>query len=670
MRAKRATAGALAVLTLTFAALLAMSGSALATTVQGTDFHGTGSVLEQGEVDVLNVGGNQGDTVFLTVKAGNRVIAKNLPYTLGEGTVQGYGDNWTGIVTLDIAGYNTSQLDGTYTIEAYADRTDNELLYTGALYGVYADLPDGSSHLIGTRTVGASDDAERSYIPSDTLYAGGQTYKLAGEAIGSGSLHFPYEAYDEATTIDGVIKYVDPAGNVVASTKVAGIPFEGEQTVEIPSAITSDNGDVYRTVFFKDSVTVKNPGQTSYTIPCAKMSDADKAASNYYVATIQMVDENGTVIATDTVNVTGEFTYTAPASIYKSMAGAGVKAYQIEGLPTIRLSAANDGVTGMARTIALAYRDVSDDAKQVDVTFNLLDGRKRVGEAGRNIGTQKVTVDAGNPTAVPQDLAKSADNTVFNIVGSPEDYAYTFGSGAEPVVNVYYTPEGYEPPGPYDVTVNYVNFLTNEVVDSVTYTSSPDDTGAVLYEVPATFSKDGVDYVRLDGQGDTIEHSYYSNNPTYTVYYRDVNDELTSGTTINTIRVVYLDGGTTVTDGGVIDNGTTVISGDAAAGAADEPTALRLDDTRTYNVSDGDGNNSTLTNEEGIDSNAERIDDDANPLSSGLHNPGAGDGADGGMLSAPIAITLIVVVVAVAVVLALVAWKLRKSRKANEADEG
>lgn len=681
MKAKRAMTRMLAVLALASAAALALAGSALAVQVQGADYYGTGNELESGEVDVLNVGGGQGDTVFLSVERGGRLIAKNIPYALGEGITQGYGDNWTGVVTLDISGYDTSQLDGTYVIKAYSDRSDGELLYSGVIYGVYADLPDGTSRLIGTRTVSADEDASRTFVPSETLYAGGQTYKLAGAATGTGALHFPYEAYDEATTVDGVIKYVDMAGNVLTTTKIAGIPFEGEREVEIPSAIRADNGDMYRTVFFKSSVMATNPGQTSFTITCSKMSDADKTASNYYVATIKMVDENGAVIATDTVSVTGNFIYTAPTNIYKNVVGANgtsVKAYEIVGSPTVSLSASSDGVQGMSDVIEVPYKTVAADEKEVAVTFNLIDGSKRVGESGRTIGVETLTVTADEPTAMPQATVQSGDGEAYNIVGEPADYAYAFGSGAVPVVNVYYTPEGYQPPGAYDVTVNYVNFLTNEVVESATYSSDPNATGADVFQVPATFTKDGIEYVRLDGQGDTIEHSYYSGIASYTVYYRDVNDTLTAGTVINTIRVVYRDGGTATVGTGAAapaagtdataEGGAAADAGAAGAGAGAgvaDAVALQLDDSRTYNVLDGDGNNSTLTNEEGIDSNTERIADDENPLASGLPGSDKDNGTLGGALSSPWVIVGIVAAVVIALAVALLAIKRRKAEDAQ-----
>lgn len=598
------------------------AGSAFAAAVHGADYHGTGSAIESGEVDVLDVDGSAGEKVFLTVKAHGQAIAQNLPYTIGENESADDGATWAGIATLDIDGLDLNALDGTYVIEAYASRAGGDPLYSGALYGVYADLPDGTSKLIGTRTANKSELTARPFEPAETLYAGGHTYRLSGDAqpSGEGVQHFAYEEYDEATTVDGVVKYVDAAGETVATTKIPGLAYGEERRVDIPSVVTADDGSLYRTVFFKSSVTAANPGSTSFSVYCVKMSEADQALAGFYVATIQMVDENGRVIATDSVNVTGEFTYTAPSTIYKTETNAKgeseVVTYLIDGSSTIRLSAANDNVLTRARTVKVAYTAQPSEATQVDVTFNLLDGSKRVNEEGRSLGSRHETATEAAQTVEPPSSVE-VGGVSYRLVGAPADYAYTLHSGAVPSVDAYYVPEGYQAPGAYDVTVNYVNFLTGAVVESHTYSCDPDQNSRITIDSPETFSANGVDYVKLAGQESAIAHSYYSGISTYSVYYRDVNDELSSETVINTIRVVYVDEPGTA---------TTVATTDEEVAAADAQN-LQLNDGRTYNVFDGGDNNATLTNESGIDSNTERIEDSETPLASGFDRGGTSSAA-------------------------------------------
>ena len=654
------------------AVVFALAGQAFAAPdVRGTDSHASGSALSSGGIDVALVGGQTGDMVFVSVSRADTVIAKHIPYTLGQGEVRGEGDNWTGIVSLDIETLDLAHLDGTYKVSIYASRTDDQPIYTGAIYGVYADLPNGEeSKLIGTRTVGGGDSPDRAFVPNDTLYAGGRTYRLASDepAAEGGILHFAYEEYDESGTVDGVVKYVDQAGNVVATTKIAGLEQGEQRAVKIPAAVTAENGDVYRTVFFRSEVMASTPGSASFTIPVAKMSDADKAAANYYIAAIQLVDENDRVIATDSVNVTGTYRYTAPSTIYKTEPTAeaagerAVVSYSLQPgqAQTLVFDAAADNVTSGERVVKVRYDSSPFDAPEIPVTFNLVDGTKRVNEDGRVLGTLSTTVSASQPTAAPEATIEH-DGVTYHLAGDPSDYAYTRGSGKVPVVNAYYTPEGYEPPGAYDVTISYVNFLTGETITTETFTSDPSSNSALEVNTPEEFPFNGVDYVKLAGQEAPIEHSYYSGITNYTVYYRDKNDVLTSGTVINTIRVVYADGATAGGD-------ATVAPGATADDAAAADDALALDGQRTYNVLDGEGNNSSLTNESGVDSNTERIEDEETPLASGLDAASQGSSEEG--VGAPFGTPLpigVIIASALAVVLAVVVFRRFKDEDGKEA---
>ena len=672
MKTRKAAKYMLALACAVVATSLALAGTAFAATVHGADYHASGSALEAGDIDVLAVDGNAGETVFLTVTYKGRTIAQSLPYTIGENAEAGDEATWAGVATLDISNLDLKGLDGSYAIEAYASRAGGDALYRGTIYGVYADLPDGTSKLIGTRTVNDVEANARDFIPPATVYDNGRTFKRDGEVSGAGALHYAYVEYDEATTVDGAINYIDSEGNVVATSAIPGIGYGEEVKVSVPDVVVADNGDLYRTVFFKDTVVAKNPGAVTFSIYAAKISEADKALAGYYVATIKMVDERGAVIASDTVDVTGNFVYTAPTTIYKkekstAIGAPAVVTYTVEGSPTIYLSASKDGVVNRARTITVQYSTQDPDAPSADVTFNLIDGTKHVGEKGRELGTREVTVTLDAPTATPPGTL-DVDGVTFNLAGEPESYAYTLRSGEIPVVNVYYTPEGYEPPGSYEVTVNYVNYLNDKVIESHTYTSEPNTTGALEIETPATFSADGVDYIRLDGQEDAIVHSYYSGISSYTVYYRDKNDTYSAGTVINTIRVRYRDGGTegdaanqAAPGADAADNANAAdnaANGDNAnANGEGDNQNVRLNRDRTYNVFGGDEGNGTMTNESGVDSNTERIEDNETPLASGFGKGGESSAASSltgmGSWMIPVGIGLIAVIVVAAAVMAI-----------------
>jgi len=152
----------------------------------------------------------------------------------------------------------------------------------------------------------------------------------------------------------------------------------------------------------------------------------------------------------------------------------------------------------------------------------------------------------------------------------------------------------------------------------------------------------------LPGQEEPIYRSYFSNITTYTVYYRDRSDTLTSAVVIDRVRVVYRD----------VPGETTVVAGEAAA-EGENATMAALNQAGTYNVAAGEGNG-TLTNEAGVDSNQERIDNDAVALSSGVENQGAQAATVFGM---PIWLAVVAGVATVAAIAAIVAVLADKRRK-------
>jgi hypothetical protein len=134
--------------------------------------------------------------------------------------------------------------------------------------------------------------------------------------------------------------------------------------------------------------------------------------------------------------------------------------------------------------------------------------------------------------------------------------------GVEQVI--YYVPEGYVAPEPYEVSVKYINIATNETIDTATYTASPSMRSDLEIETPESFSKGGVEWIRLAGQDEALRHSFYSGAREYAIYYRDANDNLHKDTIIRTVRVVYIDDeGNTVsrpkptTDNGSKDQGSS-----------------------------------------------------------------------------------------------------------------
>lgn len=582
--------------------------------VQGTDYYGNGEVTEK--IDVLSVEGLSQNKVYVQVQMNGHTIADRLEAMTdnSQGGSTADGTQRGGVVSLDIDGLN---LDGsvTYTVKAFADRDETDLLYEGTIYGVYAVLDNGTEKLIGAHT-GASDAI--AYKPAEKMYVNGTSYELESStpAIKGTKIAYSYKSYVEAETATGTITYVDVKGNIIDTTTVPGVSSSESKTVDIPAVVTKDvDGTTYyfRTVFFRNSLTLTNPGQLNYTITCKLMGDSAQSQSGYYTARIKGTDQDGNSVFSDSVTVSGKYAYTLPDTIYKLVDGKTMTTYKLNGSSVLNFDAATDGVTTGSKDIDVTYTR-QDNTTETTVRFNLVNGIKTAGESDRYITVNgktyiEETVNASNPTAsAPATITDDAGNK-YTLTTSSLANSYTFASNAYPVMNVYYLPEGYTPSiNTRTITVNYVNFLTNKVIKSQSFTSGEQDNTDYTFTSEEKFSQDGVNYVRLDGQDAPIVHSYYSLIDTYTVYYRDVNDTLSSGTVINTMRVVYTDGsqGTAATGG--TGTGTT---------AADGTQAGRLNADGTYNVLDGEGNNQTLTNEAGVDSNTERIDDNETPLASG-----------------------------------------------------
>lgn len=601
-----------------------------APTVSGADYYGNGEIAAGASVEVLHVTGYSNETLYLKVQQDGSTIADRVSYNMSqdsEGGSTSSGTDRMGVVRLNIDGFDLS--DSTYTVTAYSDRAETNQLFNGKIYGVYAQLDGGTMKLIGTHV--AENKPSRLKSPTASLYFDDKTYAYDGKdaivnnnATGGASIVYGYDEYSEADCSTGTISYVTTDGTVLSTTTVAGIANGGSKTVNLPKVVTATGEDgttqMYRVVTSKTSVTFTNPGQMSFSFQVRWIGSSKDMSQegNNYLATIKMVDEDGSAVITDTVSVTGTFTYTLPATIYKKV-GDVVYTYTLADADNavLTLKTTDSGVSGHAKTIEVKYKAQAGTPSSTTVHFNYIDGTNQdLSSAARKIGSKDVTVSSKNKTATP-DATVTANGTTYKIAGTASKYAYTFGDSAYPVANVYYVPEGYTPSnGSYEVKVNYVNFLTKETIKTETFTSSESDTEDYQFTSAKTFSQNGVDYVRLDGQEEGISHSYYSGTKTYTVYYRDKNDTYTSGTVINKVRVVYTPGTTTTTTttmGGTTGSTTSTASNDNSTTGA-------LNGDGTYNSLDGDGNDSTLTNEEGVDSNTERIDDNETPLASGTQN--------------------------------------------------
>lgn len=558
------------------------------------------------DINVLDFEGAVGETVFLTAVVDSNTVAEHIPYVLGSDQGSASGQSADAFaVELD-----TGSLAAPPTIQVtvFANRADK----TGKTYSVhwvYANLGGGKTELIGSCTDGATFSAPEKIQVDSTAYT------LKGQSAGD-NYSYDYEAYDPSSTVEGAIRYVnvnpgegeDPMLSFY--TPIPGLKQGESRTVTIPTTVV-ENGAIYSTLSFVTEVTAQYPANTSFTIPVVKMGESTDVVPHAVV--IEMRADGG-VIATDSVMVKSTVLYTAPSTIYKMRStgedGTQVFAYKLAQESPITLAPNGSSDT---ETIAVQYEQQALDTAEVEVTFNQVDGQERTTSAARKLGTATKTASGSNPIVTAEGLETPEG---YELVGTASDYSYDLNSNKIPVVDVYYVPSDYQVPGSYNVTVNYVNFFDRSVIDSETFESKADVVGDMKFTAPAQFSSGGVDWVRLGGQEEPILHNYYSQNKTYTVYYRDANQTLESAPVITQVRTIYQDQQVTVT---TTDAGTVAgaAAGTAAAGTDTATTAATLRDDTNYNVPSGEGVNPTATAQDGRTAAEERIEEDAVALADG-----------------------------------------------------
>ena len=178
---------------------------------------------------------------------------------------------------------------------------------------------------------------------------------------------------------------------------------------------------------------------------------------------------------------------------------------------------------------------------------------------------------------------------------------------------IYYVPEDYKPGDPYDFSVQYVNIADGSVLRTQTFTADPANTNYINIVGESSFTQNGNEYVRLAGQDSAIRHTYFSphaddsSQPTYTIYYRDVNDTINANRTIVRTQIIEttLGGGAGTIDATITPVDDVAAPGDAGVGAGDGTVIINDDDN-------------PLANNAGQDTTTERtIEDNENPLASG-----------------------------------------------------
>ena len=616
-------------------------------------------------IDVLAVTGAEGDHIWVDVAKNGTPIAKRLVYELNSTEADANGE-FVGVLSLDIDDFKP---EDTYTISAYADHDapDDAALYTGTVKPVLARFGD-KTVIAALRTVGESD-ADRPFELPKTVNYDGSAWNLTG--TGEDGVATYELAENLPTQIEGKVKYLKLDDNSSLKEETFTITAdEGSKLIPVDNVIEA-NGTYYRTLQLTGEVTAKYPGQTEFTIMCVELDGNWGENAKPYVANFRYVDAttyneaspessanlrdtdaalNGLL---DKLIVTKDYAYTPPAYIYikngdtveywQLVTDAGNATYDSNG--AVNLAPTKDGAD---QTIDIAYKKMDETYDAVWV-ITCVDATKGINEAGRVISQETRTVPSGghDEYTVQQSL-----NGLVPVPGTDATYTYDYDSNdLIHRTTIYYGVEGENPTDSYNVTVRFVNIANNQVLRTTSEVITPDYVTQRRYlSVPLdeSFVSGGNTYVRLNGQAAQIDHNYFNydvvngtKQKTYTVWYRDVNDDLHDTTTITTYTTVYDDvfvdrGITTVTNlgtttvaGGTAAGGAAA-GGAAAGGAATGGTATLTDNGGLTGITTG-GGTTTLVRDDGTGVTTERIEEEANPLAA----PTQGEGTEGTSTAQP-----------------------------------
>lgn len=603
-----------------------------------------------------------------------------------------------------------------YTVKVFDAKRQGKQLYKGTITPIYAKLisSDGSKDwkVLGIRTVGETDKfaetvgAGASYyknLTGDTpiVFQSAETTKdgepkaevQAADTTHGQRLVVTYEQVD-AAAISGAVKYVDVDGNIIDTEIVENLGAGKEVAIKKSFfKTTTDEAGQETTHYYRviqrltGSTVMLTPEQATKQIRVMEVKNTKAGA---YQVTINYVDDNGNTLWTDSVDVKGKgYQYTLPNSFSMSAvtnaADApttdrdkgqwGINYYMLDswiletnatddnaaigarstesqqGNPVVAFEA---GEYPAGRTVTAKYVSQAT-TKKVNLTVMEINGE--TGALIDKIHYEVTPEQAATYTPAPKDGLVPWSGNMEPITYAWEDLE----KGTDVLQYVYYVPKDYTPGDTYDITVQYMNIANSQILRSETITIDPETNDFVNILGEERFSLGDDTYVRLAGQETAIRHAYFSPARTYTIYYRDVNDELSSQITIRRTQIID-------TERVVMVPGTTVMTAaPVAAAPAAEGTAADAEVTATVDAGVGTGDAAAVINDDdnplatlgGQDTGTERaIVDEENPLYSGIAQDVATSGSGMALVAAAGAVVL------VAAGLGLYWWMRR--RKKNE----
>lgn len=442
---------------------------------------------------------------------------------------------WEPDPTDKAIGFDVTQ-PGIYEFTVYTIENGEPAHVTrGHSVQVFHQLDGAGSVLVAYAAVGEGET--RTYTAPDAYYdaATGADYDLApgttgvSIAYGTSSVTLAYVSHRQAA-LQGTVSFVDTQGNILQQNSFPVLPENDEANPAIypadgttlPATLEID-GISYVKASEVQRVTASYAGRLDYTILYKT-----KAENGAYTAVIHYVDQAGTLLLTDRVAVKDRvITYYAPTSFSRYDSATNTVLYYNTTADQAKLVLQPGSTTTVYEVAYTAF----DGRSGYDWSIRLVDG-------GTNalLGTQTIPVAANGSASFAPETSVTV-NGVNYVLDAAMQSSYTHNYGdVSRVQYVYYNPEGYTPPASYNITVQYKNIADGSVLYTEAVAAHTNQETVVA--CPVNYAFGGADYIRLNGQSDTISHNFYSPKRTYTIYYRDVNDTQYKDTTVTVTEVI------------------------------------------------------------------------------------------------------------------------------------
>nr|WP_318038875.1 hypothetical protein [uncultured Faecalibacillus sp.] len=417
-------------------------------------------------------------------------------------------------------------------------------------YSIIYDLQDASGNKIAqvkyknkdfTSEIGSEIKVRTTYF--DKKYGDFDLVSEQSQKVEAGKDQyiFVYRTY-QPITIKGKVQFTTKEGTILL-----------QDTFDIDSSATVENPQVYAV---PDSYTIgdvtylKMPGQVSEIKSVYYNDPSDNTYSityynpnnttDYDVALKYVEEGTNDVLMQKSFHVNNQdYTYVLPKTM---------KINDIYyGLAENQENIIHHAVSSDVREYIVYYKKMDENASykwsiyKVDASTN-----KILGE----VVQLEVQPDQSVEYQVEKEY-KDSDGNVYTVdQGMSQVLKHSYGE-SEHVSYVYYNPKGYTAPKSYIVEVQYKNIATDETIASQKIEINKKDEDTTI-DIVKELTVNQQQYVLVNGQSITINHSFYSPRRIYTIYYRNVNDPINVDTEIIREEVIEVEGQSSVIGGQTI----------------------------------------------------------------------------------------------------------------------